>query len=167
MKKSIPHGFYQLASARRVMGLAAALAVLALTGCSSAPRQPEPQAVGERAARYALEMQGKPYRYGGHTPSGFDCSGLVYYSYARAGARLPRSTERLLSASRPVSTRGLRPGDLLFFNQEGKRASHVAIYLGGSRFVHAPSTGKRVSVANLNDAYWRRHFESARRPLLD
>lgn len=151
-------------SALRVFGLASALAIVALTGCSSAPRQGDPEAVGERAARYALQMKGRPYRYGGNTPSGFDCSGLVHYSYSRAGARLPRSTQGLLSASRPVPTRGLRPGDLLFFNQEGKRASHVAIYLGNARFVHAPSTGKRVSVADMNDAYWRRHLESARRP---
>lgn len=151
----------------RVLGLTSALAILALAGCSSAPRHADPDVIGERAARYALEMKGKPYRYGGDAPSGFDCSGLVQYSYRRAGARLPRSTEGLLRASRSVSTRALRPGDLLFFNQEGKRASHVAIYLGNARFVHAPSTGKRVSVANMNDAYWRRHFESARRPRVD
>lgn len=154
-------------AAPRVFGFTSLLALLLLTGCSSAPRLADSQVIAERAARYAFEMKGKPYRYGGSAPSGFDCSGLVHYSYARAGARLPRSTEGLLGASRPVSTGGLRPGDLLFFNQEGKRASHVAIYLGNARFVHAPSTGKRVSVADMNDAYWRRHLESARRPRLD
>lgn len=153
--------------ANRLANVALLFTALALGACSSAPRQADPEAVGERAARYALQMKGKPYRYGGNSPRGFDCSGLVYYSYARAGAQVPRSTEGLLGASRTISRRGLRPGDLLFFNQEGKRASHVAIYLGGNRFVHAPSTGKRVSVANMNDRYWQRHLESARRPRLD
>lgn len=142
-------------------------ALLALGACSSAPRQANPDVIGERAARYAVEMKGKPYRYGGSTPRGFDCSGLVYYSYARAGARLPRSTGELLAASRTVSTHRLRPGDLLFFNQEGKRSSHVAIYLGTGRFVHAPSSGKRVSIGSMDDPYWRKHFASARRPRID
>lgn len=155
-----------LASAH-VIALASALALLALTGCASAPRQSDLEAVRERAARYALEMKGRPYRYGGSTPSGFDCSGLVHYSYARAGVQLPRTTEDLRRASREISRRQLRPGDLLFFNQEGKRASHVAIYLGDSRFVHAPSSGKHVSVADLNDRYWSRHLESMRRPRFD
>ena len=142
------------------------IVIALLAACSSTPRRDGP-GVGERAAKYAFEMKGTPYRYGGSSPRGFDCSGLVYYSYARAGARLPRSTEGLRGSSRAVSRRALRPGDLLFFNQEGKRASHVAIYLGNERFVHAPSTGKRVSIANINDRYWRRHLESVRRPRLD
>jgi len=110
-------------------------------------------------------MQGKPYRYGGNTPRGFDCSGLVQYSYARAGVDLPRSTESLWRNSSSIATRNLQPGDLLFFNQEGKRSSHVAIYIGRERFVHAPSTGKQVSVDKLDSSYWSRHLESARRPI--
>jgi len=111
-------------------------------------------------------MQGKPYRYGGNTPRGFDCSGLVQYSYSLAGIDLPRSTEGLWKYSSAIATRNLQPGDLLFFNQEGKRSSHVAIYVGRERFVHAPSTGKRVSIGNLDSAYWRRHLESVRRPFI-
>lgn len=147
-------------------GLLAAfgLILFALAGCSSAPRQTEPD-VGASAARHALAMQGKPYRKGGSTPQGFDCSGLVYYSYARVSIHLPRSTEGLWAGSRPVPGKELRPGDLLFFHQEGKRNSHVAIYLGSSRFVHAPSSGKQVSTASLSDPYWRQHFSGARRPV--
>jgi cell wall-associated NlpC family hydrolase len=144
------------------VGISVGIAMLALTGCASVSPRGDPDLVGELAAQYALDMEGTPYHYGGNTPRGFDCSGLVQYSYARAGARVPRSTEGLWSFSRPISARSLRPGDLLFFNQLGKR-SHVAIYVGRERFVHAPSTGKYVAVGNLSDRYWRRHLESARR----
>jgi cell wall-associated NlpC family hydrolase len=145
------------------VGISVGIALLALAGCSSVPPRTDPEVIGELASQYALDMKGTPYRYGGNTPRGFDCSGLVQYSYARAGARVPRSTEGLWSFSRPVSARSLRPGDLLFFNQLGKRSSHVAIYVGRERFVHAPSTGKYVSVGNLADRYWRQHLESVRR----
>jgi murein DD-endopeptidase len=141
------------------------LALFALAGgCSSAPRKTDTDA-GAGAARHALGMQGKPYRYGGNTPRGFDCSGLVQYSYGRVGVHLPRSTEGLWAGSHPVSSREIRPGDLLFFNQEGKRNSHVGLYIGGNRFVHARSSGKHVSTASLSDPYWHQHFTGARRPL--
>ena len=155
---------------------AAVLAMLMLAGCSTAPKAPQgdrsarqgkPEAdIGASAAQNALAMRGKPYRYGGYTPQGFDCSGLVHYSYGRAGAQLPRNTNGLWSRSRSVSTGDLRPGDLLFFHQEGKSNSHVGIYVGNRRFVHAPSSGKQVSTASLADPYWRDHFSAARRPML-
>ncbi len=142
------------------------LLAVGLIGCSSTPRQTDPRAIGQRAAQQAVAMQGKPYRYGGNTPRGFDCSGLVQYSYARVGVELPRNTTGLWDYSSAISTRSLQPGDLLFFNQEGKRSSHVAIYIGAERFVHAPSTGKHVSIGSLRSAYWRRHLDSARRPYI-
>jgi len=141
------------------------LIVLALGGCSSAPKQAEPD-VGAGAARHALEMRGKPYRPGGSSTRGFDCSGLVQYSYAQVNMRLPRSTEAQWANSHPVPRKEIRPGDLLFFHQEGKRNSHVAIYVGDNRFVHAPSSGKQVSTASLTDRYWSQHFAGARRPIL-
>lgn len=144
-----------------------ALLALGLAACSSTPQRPETIEIGARAAEHALRMVGTPYRYGGNSPRGFDCSGLVQYSYARAGARLPRSTQAQRARSHPVSRRQLRRGDLLFFDQEGSRASHVGIYLGNGRFVHAPSSGKAVHVADFSDPYWRRHFHEARRPLVD
>lgn len=139
------------------------LTLVLSTGCSSTPPRPTSDTLAARAAEQALRMQGKPYRYGGSTPQGFDCSGLVHYSFGRVGVQLPRSTDGLWQQSRPISPGKLQPGDLLFFDQEGKRSSHVAIYLGNDRFVHAPSNGKKVSVANFSDAYWRRHFAGARR----
>jgi murein DD-endopeptidase len=149
----------------RIALAALGLVLLALSGCSSAPKQADADA-GARAARHALEMQGKPYRAGGSSPRGFDCSGLVQYSYAQVSMRLPRSTEGLWAGSRAVSRSDVRPGDLLFFHQEGKRNSHVAIYVGNNRFVHAPSSGKQVTTASLSDRYWSRHFAGARRPVL-
>ena len=141
------------------------LVLLMLGGCSSAPKQADPD-VGARAAQHALEMQGKPYRPGGNSTRGFDCSGLVQFSYAQVNMRLPRNTEGLWAGSRTVSRSDIRPGDLLFFHQEGKRNSHVAIYVGSNRFVHAPSSGKRVSTASLTDRYWSQHLSAARRPVL-
>lgn len=138
-------------------------------GCASTP--PPVNSVtpktAERATETALAMVGKPYRYGGSSPKGFDCSGLVHYSYARAGVRLPRDTSGLRDVSRPITLRQAQRGDLLFFNEEGKRSSHVALYLGGSRFVHAPSGGKHVHVADMSNGYWQRSFAEARRIAVD
>jgi cell wall-associated NlpC family hydrolase len=109
-------------------------------------------------------MVGKPYRYGGESPSaGFDCSGLVQYSFRQAGLRVPRSTEAQLRASRRVPRSQLRPGDLVFFDQDGKKKGHVGIYLGNGRFVHAPSSGKRVRTDSLDSRYWKRHLSDTRR----
>jgi cell wall-associated NlpC family hydrolase len=130
------------------------------------PRQADPD-VGADAARYALEMVGTPYRYGGKTPKGFDCSGLVLYSYALAGKQLPVNLGGQRAASRPVPRKQVRPGDLLFFDLTDEGRSHVGLYIGGGKFVHAPSRGKLVSTASLSNPYWRRHFAGARRPALD
>jgi cell wall-associated NlpC family hydrolase len=109
-------------------------------------------------------MVGKPYRYGGNSPNGFDCSGLVQYSYSRVGINIPRTTRSQLNAGTTVSRTSLRAGDLVFFDQEGRKFSHVGIYIGDGRFVHAPSSGKRVRINNLNERYWKKHFTAARRP---
>jgi cell wall-associated NlpC family hydrolase len=132
----------------------------------AAPRSGNEADIGASAAQHALAMRGKPYRYGGYSPQGVDCSGLVHYSYARAGGQLPRNTNGLWARSRTISMSELRPGDLLFFDQEGKKNSHVGIYLGNRRFVHSPSSGKQVSTASLAHPYWRDHLSAARRPVL-
>jgi cell wall-associated NlpC family hydrolase len=108
-------------------------------------------------------MVGKPYRYGGSSPAGFDCSGLVFYTYKKAGLAVPRSTERQRSTARAVRLADLRRGDLLFFNQEGKKYGHVGIYVGSGKFVHAPSSGKSVRSDRLDTPYWRKHLSEARR----
>jgi cell wall-associated NlpC family hydrolase len=146
----------------RAVGVLLALALLA--GCAGEPPRPEPPS--DKAIKVrdtAVRMLGKPYRYGGYSPKGFDCSGLVYYSYGRAGIKVPRSTEGQLKVARVIGIKDLRLGDLLFFDEDGKRSSHVAIYVGDDTFVHAPSSGKRVRTDHLHDPYWRGHFASARR----
>ena len=138
-----------------------------LAGCGHTPTVESAPVLGSRAADQALAMVGKPYRYGGNTPTGFDCSGLVQYSYGRVGVKLPHGTRSLLQMSRTVSRKNLRRGDLVFFTQEGKKSSHVALYLGDGRFVHSPSRGKNVYVAGFNEPYWQRHFTEARRLEID
>lgn len=120
--------------------------------------------IGDRAADHALRMIGIPYRYGGNSPSaGFDCSGLIQFSYKKAGATLPRTTHALRQASAPVRPSDLRRGDLVFFDQGWKKNGHVGIYLGAGEFIHAPSSGGRVRRDSLRSPYWRKHFSEARR----
>lgn len=144
--------------------------VAALAGCAGAPQAPEREPVvrasdetARKALAHAREMVGRPYKYAGSTPAGFDCSGLVQYSYGKAGVRLPRETRSQRQSTVLVSARNLRPGDLLFFDQEGAKASHVGLYAGDGRFIHAPSTGGKVRVDSLKSAYWKKHFVEARR----
>ena len=112
----------------------------------------------------AASMLGTPYKWGGMTPSeGFDCSGLVHYSYLQAGVELPRTSLQQYKYSRSVRLKTLRPGDLLFFDLNNERVSHVGIYLGDNRFVHAPRTGKDVMITSLNNQYWKQRLVSAGR----
>lgn len=108
-------------------------------------------------------MVGKPYRYGGSSPAGFDCSGLIQYSYRQAGVSVPHNTGQLRSASRPVKRAELRRGDLLYFDQEGKKYGHVGIYIGDGKFIHAPSSGKSVRSDRIDSPYWKKHLSEARR----
>jgi cell wall-associated NlpC family hydrolase len=116
--------------------------------------------LGERAARIALREVGVPYRWGGTSPgSGFDCSGLVYWTYARLGIALPHSSYALADRGRPVRSSRLRPGDLLFFWGFG----HVGLYIGHGRMVHAPHAGERVQVVRLAASGYGSALVAARR----
>jgi len=117
---------------------------------------------GQTAANTATSMIGVPYRYGGATPNGFDCSGLVQYSFDAAGKAVPRTSREQFKAAQPIDLVDAKPGDLLFFRYD-RKISHVAIYLGDLRFVHAPSSGKTVSVASLETPHYREHFVQAGR----
>ncbi len=142
------------------------LFILAISACSTSRPMPSGTSAkhGDQAAFYATKMVGARYVYGGNTPRrGFDCSGLVQYSYKLAGLTVPRNTVYQYRNSRYVRRNELRKGDLLFFNQEGKRLSHVGIYIGNNKFVHAPSSGKRVRVSTIRNPYWKKHLASTRR----
>jgi cell wall-associated NlpC family hydrolase len=153
---------------------------LALNGCATRPeREPdaerEPPAAAppmihviDRASGVALQALaylGTPYRANGLSPqTGFDCSGLVAYAYREgAGMTLPRNTFDLSRLGEPVERAALRPGDLVFYNTQRREYSHVGIYLGEERFIHAPSSGGEVRVENLRADYWARRYNGARR----
>jgi murein DD-endopeptidase len=138
------------------------LCTAVLTGCASAPRQRE-ATLGERIAAGALAQTGRPYRYGGSTPAGFDCSGLVRYAYLAAGISVPRTTGEQYRKARAVKLGKLAPGDLLFFRIDSRKVEHVAIYTGHGRFVHAPQSGRTVETRTLDDAWYRDRLVGAGR----
>ena len=163
---------------RTALAVALALA-LALPNCASAQSAP-PQNVLARSAKeaatlawngaqdvaiYALGLIGVDYRYGGETPeSGVDCSGLVRYVFQQVtGVTLPRTSKELSRLGNNVASADLVPGDLVFFNTRRLPFSHVGIYLGDNRFIHAPSTGSEVEISRLSESYWQKHFNGARR----
>ncbi len=110
------------------------------------------------AASIAARYLGVPYLWGGASPAGFDCSGLVSYVYAQLGVSLAHYTVAQWNATIPISTSELQPGDLVFFDGLG----HVGIYIGGGQFIHAPHTGTVVQIATLS-GYWAEHLDGARR----
>jgi len=145
-----------------------------ISGCASFAPSPAvpaaapalaPRAERSEALLQALLALGVDYRFGGNSPvTGFDCSGLVAYVYREAlGIRLPHSTLAQSEAGVAVSLAELQPGDLVFYDTQKRPYSHVGIYMGDGRFVHAPKTGARVRVESLESAYWSSRFNGARR----
>ncbi len=114
-----------------------------------------------KAANTGLKYVGTPYKWGGMTPQGFDCSGLVQYSYKSAGVSVPRTSVSQHKLGKYVGINGLRKGDLVFFNISGKGVSHVGIHVGSGKFVHASSSG--VKVASMNNSYWKPKFVGGKR----
>ena len=165
---------------RRIARLALLAAVLA--GCGGTAQVRPPAAADRHAAATAapvdparanavlmraISLVGTPYRYGGNTPEGgFDCSGLVNYVYRDMLAmQLPRTTRDLAAMQGPrIQPDRLASGDLVFFGS-GEAVTHVGIYVGEGRFVHAPTTGGTVRLDRLDGHYWRDHYSGARRLL--
>lgn len=151
-----------------------------LAACSSAPTRSnkspsagripgppikDPSAGLEEVSIQAMALVGTPYRYGGNTPdSGFDCSGLVRYVVNRSAAvSLPRTTAEMGTRGIPLQRAEVASGDLVFFNTTGHPHSHVGIYVGQNRFVHAPSSGGTVRLEDMTKSYWARRYTGARR----
>lgn len=151
------------ATVARVLGLGVALLLLA--GCATDPGTRQARsgsATTEHVVQVALDMRGQPYRWGGESPGGFDCSGLVHYAYAQAGLRVPRTTDGQYDAIRRLYLHQLAPGDLVFFRTRNSvAATHVGIFIGGSRFVHALNESKPVHISRLDNHYWRQRVIAA------
>lgn len=130
---------------------------------AKAQTQDQTQQHLQRGLAIARDLVGAPYQYGGASPRGFDCSGLVYYAYREAGVSVPRTTKEQYRQSRRLDLSEVRPGDLVFFAISRDKPSHVGIYAGGGRFIHAPSTGKPVGYASLHDPYWNERLIGAGR----
>lgn len=111
----------------------------------------------------ALSLRGAPYRDGGDSPSGFDCSGFVKYVYEQNGVAMPRQVRDQYKLGTAVARDHLAPGDLVFFSTVAPGASHVGIVIGGDQFVHAPSERGVVRVESLSQDYWAKRFIGARR----
>jgi cell wall-associated NlpC family hydrolase len=147
------------------------LGSMALTGCSTTSiRQSVELIDGGDAKRnelvlFALSQVGLPYRWGGHSPNeGFDCSGLIVYAYQQSlQVAVPRTSYAQARIGRDIPNRELRSGDLVFFNTMRQRFSHVGIYVGDNRFVHAPAANDRVRLDRLDAPYWHGRFDGARR----
>jgi cell wall-associated NlpC family hydrolase len=148
------------------------LASVLLQGCSSTPQRTSPRTqvglassipVGDEIAMRAMSLLGAPYQWGGAGPTSFDCSGLVRFVHDQLGISAPRTAAEQFAAATRVSMRELAPGDLLFFRLSGRAVSHVAIYTGEGRFIHAPQTGRSVELRTLDDDYYMPRLAGAGR----
>ncbi|MFT4171218.1 MAG: C40 family peptidase [Rhodocyclaceae bacterium] len=164
--------------------LASALLLCLLAACGTTPSTPPasspslPEAGGRPQPRfllgeeayaneivlYALGLIDTGYRFGGSNPeAGLDCSGMVAYIVQRvSGQRLPHNAAQIAAITRPIDRTALQPADLVFFNTNGQAYSHMGIYLGDGRFVHAPSSKGKVRIERLDNAYFARRFTAAR-----
>lgn len=151
--------------------LCGSLLLPVIPGCAQWPEPgvavaPTPirSSLGDKVVKLVQQQVGAPYLYGGDTPGGFDCSGLVEYVYAQVGVKLPRTAEGQFNQTPRVAYAAVQPGDVLFFRSDSGNLMHVGIYIGSHWFVHAPDSGKAVSAARLDSEYWRGHFLGAGRP---
>ncbi|MHB9118421.1 MAG: C40 family peptidase [Burkholderiales bacterium] len=150
------------------------LAVLLVAGCGTAPsvRHGSAQfklpaanpALGREVVMYAFGLINTDYRFGGSNPeSGLDCSGMVSYIFENAvGLKLPHNAAQIAELGRDIDMDDLQPGDLVFFNTEHRSFSHVGIYIGNNRFIHAPSSNGKIKISSLKNSYYAHHLEAAR-----
>ena len=122
--------------------------------------------VRQRVIRTATSLLGTPYRFGGTTPAGFDCTGYIAYVFRQAaGMDLPRRSVDQVRSGEAITPLAMQPGDLVYFRIEREKSLHVGIYVGEGRFIHAPSTNGAVNTQSLGVTYWWTRFVGARRML--
>lgn len=150
--------------------IAAFLLAVILAACSTAPPrrshsvEPVREEARQEVVMYALGLLDREYRFGGSNPElGIDCSGMVAYVYRNAaGVDLPHNAKEIASLGRSVRRNSVRPGDLVFFNTLGRPFSHVGIYIGDGRFVHASTSSQRVVISRLDNVYFAPRYHDAR-----
>lgn len=122
-------------------------------------------AIAQEVLINAMSLKGIKYKYGGSSPeTGFDCSGFVGYVYDKAAnIKLPRTAKGISKVGVHVDRSGLQPGDLVFFNTTRRAFSHVGIYVGEGKFIHAPRTGSHVRIESMQNRYWDKRFNGAKR----
>lgn len=163
---------------RRFCCITAALGSIWLAGCGSLPSATAPSRVwlsladkdkAHEAVMMALGLMDTGYSFGGKNPeAGLDCSGMVSYVYEKAaGLKLPHNAAKMAELTRPVNKARLRPGDLVFFNTQNRSYSHVGLYIGEGRFVHAPSSRGKVQISSLETGWFASRFEAGRTLYVD
>jgi len=159
----------------RLSTISACSVAILLAACGSIPSTPDTRPAstsartwdverGHEVTLYALGLIDTGYRFGGKNPeAGLDCSGMVSYIFNQAaGVKLKGSAADIARLGRPVSRDDLRPGDLVFFNTRNAPFTHVGIYIGDDRFIHAPSTNGRVRIDQMKARYYAQRFDAAR-----
>ena len=137
--------------------------LLAAAGCSSVPRSGASKG-GGAVVDWAQRSIGRPYKSAGRSPdAGFDCSGLAWWTHHQTGIDIPVTSATQFRGGREVQKKLLLPGDLVFFSTERRGPSHVGVYIGKGRFIHAPKTGSTVSISSLEETYWSKRYIGARR----
>lgn len=160
---------------RHLLGASACALCIAMPASAAEQVAPEQttaltkiQGLTSRASELALQAMsliGIRYKYGGTSPeNGLDCSGLVRYLFKEAwGKELPRTSEEISRVGEKIDTHELQPGDLVFYNTLRRGFSHVGVYLGDNKFIHAPSGGGQVRIESMDMSYWKNRFNGARR----
>ncbi len=162
---------YRLRICLRAGVLLLVFACLLAQGCGKvklgSPGAPAPRArSGSAVVATAKTQLGKPYKYGGETPgTGFDCSGLIHWSYRQHGVVVPRVAKDQARCGKAVKRSQLTPGDIVVFRISSRSGIHTGLYSGNGKFVHSPSSGKRIREDSINTDYWKRRYVSARRVL--
>jgi cell wall-associated NlpC family hydrolase len=153
---------------RFLLPLALVLAVLPVQAQDMPPASASAEGGVSDLLDKGFAYLGIKYRFGGNGPEGggFDCSGLVRKVFGDAlGLNLPRTAAEMAKLGDKVGTQDLKPGDLVFFNTMRRAFSHVGIYVGDNKFLHAPSSGSVVRVEEIDNSYWKKRFNGARRLL--